>query len=111
MRADDLEETSSQLRHGTPSFPPTQSAALGSHWDPTGSLLLQTLSPSAGGSGRDKTPAKGMVLGEVVGVLVRLGLLKSLSEGPKADACSPDISGLEPSAAPGARCLVNQGYL
>jgi len=85
------------------------------HWDPTGIQLdpssCKHFHPVRGGSGRDETPAKGMVLGEVVGVLVRLGLLKSLSEGPKADACSPDISGLEPSAAPGARCLVNQGYL
>ena len=59
MRADDLEETSSQLRHGTPSFPPTQSAALGSHWDPTGSLLLQTLSPSAGGVWEGRNPCEG----------------------------------------------------
>lgn len=65
-----------------PQLPPPKSTVLGSCWDPARSRLLEnTFTHWAGASGRDETPARGKVLCRVVGALVQLGLLKSLSEG------------------------------
>ena len=61
-------------------------------WDPAGSPLLQnTFTHRAGAPGRDETPARGKVLCRVVGALVQLDLLKSLSEGPELTP-TPQVS-------------------